>query len=257
MNDFISQKDAELQAYVDDQLSVEGRRRVETYLESDQEALAQVSDYQRLNEQLKQLYDPVLAEPIPAKYLKMPKHRSGWWKPLRSLAAAIALVSCGLAAGLYLGSNLESGPLLSSNADDHIVNEAAVAYSVYTPEVRHPVEVPGEQRDHLVKWLSKRMGHQISAPHLADFKMQLLGGRLLTSDDGPGAMLMYQNINGSRIIIFACLSGKGASAFRFAQKRDISVFYWVDGAVSYAIAGEMGREELLPMAESAYHQMAF
>ena len=50
---------------------------------------------------------------------------------------------------------------------DHVVNEASVAYNVYTPEVRHPVEVPGEEREHLIGWLSKRMGHPINAPQLA------------------------------------------------------------------------------------------
>jgi anti-sigma factor RsiW len=34
------------------------------------------------------------------------------------------------------------------------VRQAAVAYAVYQPEQRHPVEVAADQQEHLVQWLS-------------------------------------------------------------------------------------------------------
>ena len=37
--------------------------------------------------------------------------------------------------------------------------DALDAYKLYAVEVRHPVEVPGDQRAHLVEWLSKRLGY--------------------------------------------------------------------------------------------------
>lgn len=257
MNNPIHQEQAELHAYVDEQLSVEERGRVESGLESDPEARERVEDYRRLNDQLRQLFDPVLSEPIPAKYLKIPRESARWWKSLRSLAAAFVLLCIGLAAGLYIGADLETAPMASNEDADHFVREAAVAYSVYTPEVRHPVEVPGDQRDHLVKWLSKRIGHRINAPLLDKFDMKLLGGRLLASDDGPGALLMYENINGSRIILIACRSQEAPTALRYAYSNDVSVFYWVEGSIAYAIAAKMARKHLLPLARSVYHQTTF
>lgn len=41
---------------------------------------------------------------------------------------------------------------------------AAVAYAVYSPEKRHPVEVGADQEQHLVNWLSKRLGAILKAP---------------------------------------------------------------------------------------------
>ncbi|MCU7854302.1 MAG: anti-sigma factor, partial [Candidatus Thiodiazotropha sp. (ex Lucinoma borealis)] len=203
MNRTITQEQSQLHAYVDDQLSEEELRQVEAAIQSNPEALQQVSDYQRLNEQLKALYDPILDEPIPPHLLK-PRSTISLWRRIRSLAAAVVFVTLGLVTGLYLGVNLETEPLISGTEADHVIDEAAMAYSVYVPEVRHPVEVRGEQRDHLVTWLSKRMGRQINVPRLAEFDMRLVGGRLLSSEDGPGALLMYENISGSRIIIYAC-----------------------------------------------------
>ena len=36
--------------------------------------------------------------------------------------------------------------------------QAVLAHVVYSPEVRHPVEVRAAQQEHLVQWLSKRLG---------------------------------------------------------------------------------------------------
>ena len=43
---------------------------------------------------------------------------------------------------------------------------ALVAYAVYAPEVRHPVEVAATQQEHLVQWLSKRLGRPLKVPDL-------------------------------------------------------------------------------------------
>lgn len=255
MKESRSLQQRELHAYVDGQLNKEGQRRVEDYLESHPEALEQVRDYQLLNDKLRQHYAPVLEEPIPPHYLQ-PRQRRDWWRPLRSLAAAGFLLALGISIGLYLGTDLELADDTRLAETDHVVAEAAMAYAVYSPEVRHPVEVRGDQEEHLVSWLSKRMGQQIKAPKLDSFGMHLLGGRLLASEDGPGALLMYENAEGKRVILYACISaGQKATAFQFAQQKDISVFYWFDNSISYALAGEINRSELYSLAEAVYHQL--
>ena len=137
-----------------------------------------------------------------------------------------------------------------------VVREAAMAYAVYTPEVRHPVEVPGDEEQHLVGWLTKRLGAPVRAPHLDELGFRLVGGRLLAGDDGPGALLMYENSGGQRIVLYLCRNdNKGQStAFRFAEHDRISVFYWLDGAFAFALAGEIDRGGLLGLAQAVYRQ---
>jgi anti-sigma factor RsiW len=132
-----------------------------------------------------------------------------------------------------------------------------MAYAVYTPEVRHPVEVPGDQEEHLVAWLTKRLGAQVRAPKLEDLGFLLVGGRLISSDDGPGALLMYENEDGRRVVLYLCENeSKGRNtAFRFASDEGVSVFYWFDGPFAYALAGELDREGMLSLAEAVYSQI--
>ena len=246
----------QLHAYVDGQLDATAQRAVEDYLAENEEARRQVMEYRQINDLLKQLYDPVLEEPIPPALLTPPR-RSGGRRLFTQLVAAAALLVIGLSGGFYIGLNQQVIPLTTVTQRDHVVGEAVMAYSVYTPEVRHPVEVSGDQRDHLVSWLSKRMGKPIDAPRLDKLGMRLLGGRLLASDDGPGALLMYEDAQGHRVVLFACHTDEKSSAFRYASEHDVSVFYWVDNTLVYAIAGEIQREQLLPLAESAYNQIVF
>ncbi len=70
---------------------------------------------------------------------------------------------------------------------------AAVAHAVYSPEVRHPVEVGADQEAYLVRWLPKRLGANLKVPHLAAQGYPLVGGRLLPGERGPAAQFMYQD----------------------------------------------------------------
>jgi anti-sigma factor RsiW len=264
MKDSLTIEQMELHAYVDGQLSPEARRRVEAYLETHPEARQQIADYQALNAQIKSLYDPVADEPVPVNYIQT---RSRWdfWRPLRTLAAAAFMLALGLSIGLYLGAELEVldvpptelAGVPHSEDIEHVIEVTAMAYAVYTPEVRHPVEVGADQESYLVEWLSERMGRQIRVPKLDELGMRLIGGRLLASEYGPGGLLMYEDSGGVRIVLYACLSDEPATAFEYAQQDEVSVFYWIDDALSYAVAGKMPRDQLQPLAQAAYQQLAF
>jgi len=45
------------------------------------------------------------------------------------------------------------------------------------------------------------------------------------------------------------------TAFRFAQQGATNVFYWVDGPLGYALAGDVGRDELSAVAQGVYRQL--
>ncbi len=255
MKDRLTPDLIQLHAYVDGQLDAQKQLEVEAYLVDNDEARARVQDYQSINDMLRQLYDPILDEPIPPTLQIAQPRRPNRKRLFTQMAAAAILVTIGLFSGFYLGVNQVMVATVDESEAEHVVGEAVTAYTVYAPEVRHPVEVSGDQRDHLVAWLSKRMGRNIIAPHLENLDMRLLGGRLLASDDGPGALMMYEDPQGKRIIFYACLTDEKSSAFHYSKQRDVSVFYWVDNAVIYAIAGEIEKERLRPMAEMAYNQL--
>ncbi|MGE5615930.1 MAG: anti-sigma factor family protein, partial [Bacillota bacterium] len=134
---------------------------------------------------------------------------------------------------------------------------AAQAHVVFASEVRHPVEVGAAEQQHLVQWLSKRLGTPLRVPVLATEGYELLGGRLLSGPDGPVAQFMYQDGGGKRLTLY--VTGKtqkeSTTAFRFAQEGPVSVFYWIDADCCYAITAELGKGDLARIATTVYQQL--
>ena len=211
------------------------------------------TQYAEQNALLRRQFDPVLTEPIPARmYLKRP----AWL----DYARAAMLVAVGVAIGLaapFLHTPAPSASASASAAAPTLPVRAARAHLVYSPEVRHPVEVDAKEKDHLVKWLSKRLGTELKVPILAHEGFELLGGRLLPGNDGPVAQLMYQEASGKRLTLYVTRPRKGenVTVFRFAQEGPVSVFYWVDHECGYALSGEVDKPTLARVASSVYKQL--
>jgi anti-sigma factor RsiW len=137
------------------------------------------------------------------------------------------------------------------------VHQAAVAHAVYTPDVRRPVEIPAEQEEQLVKWLSKRLNAKVRPPRLGALGYELIGGRLLPGASGPVAQFMYHDASERRLTLYVSADNKDNkdTAFRFAQEGDVSVFYWIDGRFGYALSANIGKTELAQLATAVYGQL--
>jgi len=206
-------------------------------------------EYADQNNALRRQFDPVLTEPIPAQmFMKRP----AWL----DYARAAVLVGAGVAVGLALPM-LQPAPPNAAVLVTPLPIRAARAHMVYSPEVRHPVEVEAKEQEHLVKWLSKRLDLQLRVPLLASEGFELLGGRLLPGIDGPVAQFMYQDPTGKRLTLYVTKPHKGdeLTAFRFAQEGKVSVFYWIDRDCGYALSGELDKTQLARVASSVYRQL--
>ena len=215
------------------------------------------AELKALSQALHQLYDPVLDEPVPARIVARVRSPRPRW---RLAAVAAGWIALGLATGLVAGWQLHawrtSAPPQAEVPD--FVKRAAVAHAVYSPEVRHPVEVAADQEQHLVTWLSKRLGVKVHAPKLEEAGLALVGGRLLPGENGPVAQFMYQTQNGRRLTLYvrAETSAQRETAFRYARDSNVGVFYWIDRDCSYALASaDLGKEEMLRIATLVYKQL--
>jgi len=242
--------ESDLHGYVDGQLPVERRREVEQFLATHPEDMERARVYQEQNKVLHGLFDAVLSEPLPPQW-QTPRRR---WKWLLKPAAAAALW---IVIGGWLGWSLRGAYNGRTAATINFAKQAAIAHAVYTPEVRHPVEVTAAEEEHLVNWLSKRLGNRLKVPHLSTLGYELVGGRLLPGDQGPVAQFMYQDKNGQRLTLYVKTDAKTEreTAFRFAQEGNVSVFYWIDHRLSYALSGELRKDELLRIANEVYEKL--
>jgi len=239
--------EAELHAYVDGALPEGDRAGIEAWLASHPEDAERLRAYAEQNTLLRSFYNPVLEEPVPAKLLAV--RPRAWW----GYAAAAGIFALGIGLGWFVRGVFITAQVVPVP----LARQAAIAHVVYSPEVRHPVEVTADEEEHLVRWLSKRLGTALKAPKLAPLGYELVGGRLLSGPQGPVAHFMYQDARGQRLTLYVSRQ-RGEprdTAFRFSQEERVSVFYWVDGNFGYALSGEVRRDQLLKVADVVYKQL--
>ena len=261
--------EARLHALVDGRLSPQERAEVETLLAADPEAARTVQAWKAQRELLRGLHPEITRQAVPPALQAAMRHlgREGasmqQWQRWGGLAASVLLSFAGgwLAHTHWMtrgGAEVAQSPPLADFG-----RQAVAAHVVFSPEVRHPVEVPAAQQEHLVQWLSKRLGRPLKVPDLAAHGYELVGGRLLPGDEGARAQFMYQDAQARRITLYvgALDSGKAGraasseTAFRFTQESGASSFYWVDQGFGYALAGQLARPELLQLAQTVHRQL--
>ena len=242
--------EAELQANVDGALPPARATAIDGFLALNEAAAQRVAAYRTQISQLHDAYDDLLVEALPERLRIGAERRRRAWYPYA--AAALLMLASGT-AGWHLHERISG----TRTQTTQIARVAAMAHAVYSPEVRHPVEVGADQEEHLVRWLSKRLGASLKIPHLAPQGYALVGGRLLPGERGPAAQFMYQDAKGQRLTLYVRVSNdaRAPTAFRFAQENGVGVFYWLDGRLGYALSGETDRGELLRVADAVYQQL--
>ena len=248
----------ELMAFVDGKLDAARAAHIEQRAQHDHELAATLSALRAQQQALRASLDPVLDEPIPARLLRVkPTSRFSWSR----VAAAIAWI----ALGVILGSQFshQTSPdkkSLAATRDTtqdlpRFVHQAVVAYGVFAPEVRHPVELSSAEAQALNSWLSTRLQREMQAPDLTQLGFSLMGGRLLPGETNkPAAQFMYEDRHGQRITMYlrGMAEPTAETAFRFVQRGDVNTFYWVEGDWGYALSGELSRNQLLQIAQAIH-----
>lgn len=267
--------EAELQAYVDRQLTPERQREIEAYLLERPEEALRVGIYRAQKRELQALFNPVLDEPLPQRLRVAAVPRTPWYLQRMAAGIAIAVISGAAGWGLRGGVGAEPGSstlalrgpaAITMASATGFAQRAAVAHAVYSPDARRAVEVRADQEDQLVTWLSKRMGAPMKPPHLQTLGYALDGGRLLPGDKGPVAQFMYHDDAGAKLTLYVSNevadmaqktpAGKNQeTAFRFAREGGVNVFYWVNGPFGYAISADADKAELARVSAEVYRQL--
>jgi anti-sigma factor RsiW len=183
-----------LHAYLDGALPDAERADVESWLDTNPEDREKVEGWKAQIDGMHTLYDGVLDERMPDGLSRSlaQDNRPAQWPGWRQAATAVVLLAVGFAAGWTL-HGLDAG---DAPPDAGFVRQAVGAHVVFTGENRHAVEVRADKEErHLVRWLSKRLGHPVQPPPLRQAGFELVGGRLVADRAGPAAQFMYQDAN--------------------------------------------------------------
>jgi anti-sigma factor RsiW len=254
--------EADLHAWLDGLLPASRREEIDAYLAARPEEAERLEAYRKQKDELRALFNPVLDEPIPPRMAVRPHPWS--WRPQR-IAAGLLIAFAGGVAGWVLHGQMQpdmlaeasGNPLHGDASVSALARQAAIAHVIYSPEVRHPVEVGADQEDHLITWLSKRLGTQIRPPKLGKLGYELIGGRLLPGQSGPVAQFMYHDGTGQRMTLYVSTeqAQNKDTSFKFAQEGPVNVFYWIDGKCGYALSAAIGKAELTRVAIAVYEQL--
>jgi anti-sigma factor RsiW len=245
----------DLHAYADAQLSDEDAARIAIWLQAHPDDDAKVRQWQAQNRAIQAMFAPYRRSlPGDTELLNAPSlpPKQPSFRRSALVAAGVCLFIAGVATGHYL-PRAQAPQVPGEAASLH--DEASSAFLIYTSEMRHPVEVRANEKDHLVTWLGKRLGHKFAAPDLSGLGFSLVGGRLVPVNGKAGALLMYEDALGNRLTVMVGQSAeKAVTSFRFASAGPVETFYWIDDNLSYAVTGEIPRDMLRRIAEVCYQQ---
>jgi anti-sigma factor RsiW len=241
----------ELHAYVDGELPADRRGAVEAWLTTHADDAARVAAWRAQAELIRKRYGGVAGE-VPPRRLQVERLLR---TRRRFTAAAVAAVFAAFIVGGAAGWFAHGAQAASSSDLDRFTADALEAYRLYAVEVRHPVEVPGDQRPHLVEWLSKRLGSPLRAPDLDRMGLKLVGGRLLPGPTGASAFFMYEGPSGERFTLYCGHTTDRQTALRYTTGDQNAAYYWVDQNLAYVLSGPAERDKLHDIAQAAYDQI--
>jgi anti-sigma factor RsiW len=242
--------DGELHVYVDGELPADRREAVEAWLSSHPEDAARVAAWRAQAEAIRARYGATIHEPVPDRLTLnriMRTRRS--WGTVAAAAAVVAFVIGGVAGWMARGASAAAPSAIALFTAD-----AIEAHKLYIGEVRHPIEVKAEE-DHLLPWLSRRVGTTLRAPDLGMFGLKLLGGRLLPGVSGPAALFMYEGANGERFTIYCSRLDGTRTAFRYDDNDGFGAVHWIEGSYGWVISGPKDKDKLKAVASAAYDQL--
>jgi anti-sigma factor RsiW len=241
----------EIQALVDGRLDPRRHAVVLARLADDPARLAKVTAYARQTAELREqvaALEPPVADPLTLRLeqdLAAALTRPRWMPQLRRAAAVVLLLGAGWAShGLFqsvIGHGLPP-----------MVIEAAQAHQVFAEDRHRPVELTAAARQEMVAWFSHHLGEQIEIPSLHAVGLRLVGGRLLTAEDGPVAQLIYEDRSGHRLTL--CLSSVPAEVggdFQIVEVDGLTAGYWQDGELTFAVVAATSERELAAIASEA------
>jgi anti-sigma factor RsiW len=241
----------ELHAFVDGELAADRRGTVEAWLASHPEDAARVAQWRAQAEAIRARFGALASEPVPTRFdLDRLARRARSWR-----AAAAAAVIVAFVAGAVVGWMAHGASAAAPSRFDTFTGQALDAHKVYVVEVRHPVEVTGGERPHLIQWLSKRLDYELRIPDLESSGLKLVGGRLLPGPFGPAAFCMYEGPSGERFTIYYARTDSPQTAMRYRAADPFAAIYWVERGLAYVVSGPLERERLLSVAQAAYDQI--
>ncbi|MBM3112111.1 MULTISPECIES: anti-sigma factor family protein [Pseudomonas] len=223
--------DDELHAYVDECLEAERRRAVELYLAANPEQAMRVESWRRDARQLRaamsgfagQVPNPRLDPAHLRRELRRRRQR-------RWASAAVLLVTLGV--GGLGGWQVRESSLMAGNLP---MADAVQAHRLFADA--SALDLSARDPARLQTWLGQYFRHVGNLPDLSSYGFTPLGARLLSNEQGPAALLVFEDAQGQRISLFLRSPGEHFARMPSGERTDgqLQARYWSHGDYNYAL----------------------
>ena len=223
----------DLHAYVDHQLSDVDRRLVEAFLATDPQVAAQVRAWQQdaqtlraaLSGTLQQPSNPDLDPAVIRQRLKRQSRRN-----LASAALLLIAVSIGGFSGWQAREMTLANPQLP-------MTDALQAYRLIAQQGLLPADYKVGDDGDMQGWLDRYFTQANRLPDLSGAGFKPASGRLLSTEQGPAAMVVYENQDGQKISFYVRPPGPKNFLLPRGSRSDgeLQAEYWSGSGYNYAM----------------------
>ncbi|EJM88330.1 putative transmembrane transcriptional regulator (anti-sigma factor) [Pseudomonas sp. GM74] len=223
----------DLHAYVDHQLSDVDRRLVETFLATDPQAAAQVRAWQLDAQALRAALGGALQHPSnpdldPVVIRQRLKRQSR--RHLASAAVLLIAVSVGGFSGWQAREMTLASPQLP-------MTDALQAYRLIAQQGLLPADYKVGDDGDMQGWLDRYFTRANRLPDLSGAGFKPASGRLLSTEQGPAAMVVYENQGGQKISFYVRPPGPKNFLLPRGSRSDgeLQAEYWSGSGYNYAM----------------------
>lgn len=220
----------DIHAYVDGHLDEPRRSHVERYLARDAERAEEVQAWRQGAQQLRALLAGDLA-PVAAMDPVLVRQRVRE-RRVRRMAMAAGFVLClGLGAiGGWAARGMGTGGMAP-------MADAMQAYRLLAVDHGLGLDITTPNENDLRAWLSGRVGAGVRLPDLADAGFRPMGGRLFATDQGPAAMVLYDDGSGHTVSFYVRPPGAARHMLPRGEREDGGLLanYWSEGDHNFAV----------------------
>jgi anti-sigma factor RsiW len=223
----------DLHAYVDHQLSDADRRQVETFLAGNPQMAAQVRAWQQDAQTLRAALGGALQQPSnpdldPAVIRQRLKRQSR--RHLASAAVLFIAVSVGGVSGWQAREMTLASPQLP-------MTDALQAYRLIAQQGLLPADFKVGDDGDMQGWLDRYFTQANRLPDLSDSGFKPVSGRLLSTEQGPAAMVVYENQSGQKISFYVRPPGPKNFLLPRGSRSDgeLQAEYWSGSGYNYAM----------------------
>jgi anti-sigma factor RsiW len=245
----------DLLAYADGLLDKDPGRKaeVEAYLQQHPKEAARVRDYAEQNDAIRQLYGSILAEPVPERLQAIlenhPRRPVG--QVARAAIAASLLLTAGF-AGWLIGKSGQPDPWQVQD----FVEQALTTYARPSPASNSIPDIALQEANQPFNWLTQQLTMPLQPPDLTPQGFTLIDKHLMRANGPQTAQVTYAASSGRRLSLFLRTRWQEeAPQFHFAENEGVTMVYWLDGPLVYALVGHLDRQEMLAVVQAVRRSM--